>query len=202
MKPRSLIIFLFLVLVGGLAIWITLKDHSPEKKESPKTSSYSADEHSENHKEEDHDHSDQKDNHQDKDHDHEEKEGEGHGHGEPDEEESVGGVGKNNAVTAADEHDGIRLSEKAVEAMGIKTSPYEGGPIPDSAFVFYQDRVGVYRLREGWFKLVPLPASNQEGSGVPASGDLKAGDQLVVQGKGLLRAAELDAFSGEVGHSH
>lgn len=128
-------------------------------------------------------------------HEHKEGDGEEHGgeHGESEEEASLGGVGIGNAVTAADEHDGVKLSPKAMETMGIKTSPYEGCPVPDAALVFYQDKVGVYRLRDGWIKLIEIPH---------AGDDLNPGDQVVTQGAGLVRAAELDAFSGEVGHSH
>lgn len=110
-------------------------------------------------------------------------------HHEHEEEESTGGVGPHNAVTAADAHDGITLSPAAIECIGFATAVYDGQLIPKAALIFYQDKVGIYRLRDGWFKLVPAD-------------DLRLGDQIVVQGTGLLRVAELDAFSGEVGHSH
>lgn len=143
--------------------------------------------------------------HKDKEHqhgDHEEKgsKEEEQDHGE-EEEESTGGVGPNNAVTAADEHEGIKLSPKAMEFIGLKTEAYNGQMIPKASLVFYQDKVGIYRLRDGWFKLVPVTFSVSEPS-IPQSADLRPGDQIVVQGTGLLRVAELDAFSGEVGHSH
>lgn len=115
------------------------------------------------------------------------------------EEEAIGGVGPNNAVTAADEHDGIKLSPKTVKLIELKTDIYNGQAIPKSALVFYQDKIGVYRLRDGWFKLVPVIFNNQS---LPQSNDLRFGDQIVIQAIGLLRVAELDAFSGEVGHSH
>lgn len=110
-------------------------------------------------------------------------------HHEHEEEESTGGVGPHNAVTAADAHAGITLSLAAIECIGLATAVYDGQLIPKAALIFYQDKVGLYRLRDGWFKLV-------------SADDLRPGDQIVVQGTGLLRVAELDAFSGDVGHSH
>lgn len=115
------------------------------------------------------------------------------------EEEAAGGVGPNNAVTAADEHDGIKLSPKTIKLIELKTELYDGQTIPKSALVFYQDKIGVYRLRDGWFKLVPVTFNSQL---LPQSKDLRSDDQIVTQAMGLLRVAELDAFSGEVGHSH
>src|SRR3990167_5264502 len=137
------------------------------------------------------------DEHQDKEHEgeHKDKEHQHGDHGEKgskeeehgdDEEESTGGVGPNNAVTAADEHEGIKLSPKATEFIGLKTEAYDGQMIPKAALVFYQDKVGIYRLRDGWFKLVPVAFSLSESS-IPQSADLRPGDQIVVQGTGLLR---------------
>lgn len=149
----------------------------------------------ENHgKEEHHDH-DEKSEHKDDKHNHNEKSehdkhdehNEHSEHGE--EEESTGGVGPGNAVTAADEHDGIKLSDKAQNAISLKTETFIGGDVMKSALVFHQDKVSVYRFKDGWFKLIPVT-------------ELKAGDQVVVSGTALLRVAELDAFSTETGHSH
>ncbi len=126
-----------------------------------------------------------------------------HDEHEESEEESLGGVGKNNAVTAADEHDGIRLSPKAIQTLGIKTAPFSKGTIPASALVRYQDNIGVYRLRDDWFKLLPVTIKSQQGDSlVIVAEELKRDDQVVVVGTGLMRAAELDAFSGEASHSH
>lgn len=150
----------------------------------------------ENHgKDEHHDHdekSEHKNKNQDDEHNHDAKsEHDDHDehseHGE--EEESTGGVGPGNAVTAADEHDGIKLSDKAQNAIGLKTETFTGGDVMKSALVFHQDKVSVYRFKDGWFKMIPVT-------------DLKAGDQVVVSGTALLRVAELDAFSTETGHSH
>lgn len=144
----------------------------------------------ENHgKDEHHDHdekSEHKDKHQGDEHKHDDHD-EHSEHGE--EEESTGGVGPGNAVTAADEHDGIKLSDKAQKAIGLKTETFISGDVMKSALVFHQDKVSVYRFKDGWFKLISVT-------------ELKSGDQIVVSGAALLRVAELDAFSTETGHSH
>lgn len=137
--------------------------------------------------EEHHDHdkkSEQNDEHK---HDTESEQDDHEEHGE--EEESTGGVGPGNAVTAADEHDGIKLSDKAQKAIGLTTEVFSGGDVTKSALVFHQDHVSIYRFKNGWFKLIPVSK-------------LKIGDRIVVSGTSLLRVAELDAFSTESGHSH
>ncbi len=165
-------------------------NHNAEKEQAPIKNEKDEHGHDHDHKEEKKEKDGEPGHHEDhedpKDHEGEAAGEKEHGH---DEEESTGGVGPNNAVTAADEHDGIKLAPKAVQFIGLKTAAYDGHTIPSTALVFYQTEVGIYRLRDGWFKLVPAK-------------DLRAGDQIVIEGVGLLRVAELDAFSGEVGHSH
>ncbi len=206
MKIRYWII-ICVVLLGGLGLQARFQAKGrPSSTDSPKPE---ATRHPHEMKEnEDHDHDNEeeknghktgdKDEHGEADEDHED-----HGdHGES-EEESVGGVGKGNAVTAANKNRGIRLSPKAIETMGIKTDSYKNGIIPASALVRYQDNLGVYRLRENWFKLIPITIKNQQGDSLNIlSPDLETSDQIAVTGTGLLRAAELDAFSGEAAHSH
>jgi len=123
------------------------------------------------------------------------------GHG--DEEESTGGVGPNNAVTAADEHDGIKLSEKAIQTIGLKTESWNGKSVSGQTIVYHQDKTSVYRLKDGWYKLVPVTIISKTDNLVHITAtELVSGDLIATSGVGLLRVADLDAFSGEVGHSH
>lgn len=129
---------------------------------------------------------------------------EGHEEGE---EEASSGVGPGNAVTAADREKGLQFSDEAVKTLGIKTQDApEEFTLPKSAIVTFKDETGVYRLRDGWYKLI-------EGEARPRGllvrfishrkKDLRPSDQIVVEGAPLLRVAELDAFStGEAGHGH
>lgn len=122
-------------------------------------------------------------------------------------EEASSNVGPGNAVTAADPERGLQLSPEALQTLKIgSVSVPANGVIPKSAIVTFKDEVGVYRLRDCWFKLVEGSAKNRN-TGVVfiphRSSDLRSGDSVVVHGAPLLRVAELDAFStGEAGHGH
>ncbi len=104
------------------------------------------------------------------------------------------------AVLEANLKDGFRLSDKAKKVIGLVIKPLGSNPhmIPSSALVSYGDRVGVYRLRSGWFKLIEIQNSDeQRGSVVINSAELKDDDQIAVEGVALLRVSEMDAFGGE-----
>lgn len=141
---------------------------------------------------------------------HTEAEEHGHhekGHDEADENSSEGGsdnVGPDKAVLEADPKKGFRLSEAAAQRIGVKLAKVTSVPakVPPQAIVRIKDEIGVYRVRDGWFKLVH---GEVEGSVFrpEKEGDLRVDDQIAVSGIGLLRIAELDAFSsGEEGHGH
>lgn len=104
------------------------------------------------------------------------------------------------AVLEANLKDGFRLSDKAKKVIGLVTKPLGLKPhvIPPSAVVNYGDRVGVYRLRNGWFKLIEIKNSDElQGSVATSSAELKDDDQIAVEGVALLRVSEMDAFGGE-----
>ncbi len=141
---------------------------------------------------------------------HEDKEkhsegGDEHEHGH-EEEGSASRAGPNKALLAISEEHGIQLSDKAKQRLGLTYYSLTNSgisSIPSQALVFSRDRVGVYRLRNGWFKFVEVQKKQADASTVSIqSPQLQAGDQIVVQGVGLLRVADLDAFSEEVGHGH
>jgi len=111
---------------------------------------------------------------------------------EESEEQSVSSdVGPGKAVTAADPKQGIQLAVKAVEALGLQTRKVSALPVlvPKEGLVISREKTAVYRVREGWYKLVPLS-------------DLRVGDEMVIQGSDLLRVADLAAFESGGGHSH
>jgi hypothetical protein len=123
------------------------------------------------------------------------------------EEEASSNVGHGNAVTAADKHVGLQLSPEALKTLGIKTQllPAASG-LPKSAIVAFKDETGVYRLREGWYKLIEghvQPQGNRVRFTPHDNHDFRPGDHVVVEGVPLLRVTELDAFSsGDAGHAH
>ena len=76
-------------------------------------------------------------------------------HSEKKGEPSNFGLGK--GVVEASEKDGIKLSQKAVQTLGLKTVSISSSNIhtlPLGALIYFQEEVGVYRLRSGFFKLI------------------------------------------------
>lgn len=134
--------------------------------------------------------------------------GDEHGkEGHEEESEASSNVGPGNAVTAADPQKGLQLSPEALRTLKIESVPMPtNGVLPKSAIVTFKDEVGVYRLRDGWFKLVEGSAKNRNNGMlfVPhRSSDLRSSDSVIIHGAPLLRVAELDAFStGDAGHGH
>lgn len=104
------------------------------------------------------------------------------------------------AVLEANLKDGFRLSEKAKKVIGLVTKPLGSKPrtIPPSALVNYGDRIGVYRLRSGWFKLIELQNSSAANTTLNVNtSELKDEDEIAVDGVALLRVSDMDAFGGE-----
>lgn len=126
-----------------------------------------------------------------------------------DEEEAVSpAVGLDKGITAADEHDGIKLSAEAVKNFALQTLKLKSGAseweVPSKAIFVSGEEVNVYRLRDGFYKRVDFDTvSKIQGKVKIKSKELKGGDEVVISGLGFLRAAELSAFSsGEEGHGH
>lgn len=110
------------------------------------------------------------------------------------EHETAGGgsrTGPRKAVLEANEERGLKLSDKAIKRLGIKTAKLAGpSRIPKSALVRTAEETSVFVVREGWFRRVHAD-------------DLKGGETIVVAGAPLLRVAELDVLgSEEAGHDH
>ncbi len=125
------------------------------------------------------------------------------------EEEMVSpAVGPEKGITAADEHDGIKLSAEAIKNFGLQTQKLKSDPseweIPSNAILVSGEEVNIYRLREGFYKRIDFTVvSKSAGKLKIKSKELKGGDAIVLNGLGFLRAAELSAFSsGEEGHGH
>jgi hypothetical protein len=187
--------------------------HASEKKAlSPKK----ADQHEHAAGEEEHDDHDDHAKEEKHEHGKEEKEEKGHGHGHDEGEEEGHGdheeeggtrFGPGKAITAANKKDGIQLSEKAVKTLGLGYVAATGDgtfKLPFKAAVFFQDEVGVYRLKNGWHKLIEVQLISKTTSEVVVkTSELNSGDQIAKDGVPLLRAAELEAWGGSGdGHGH
>lgn len=130
---------------------------------------------------------------------------EGDDHGGEHEEEAAPDVGPGKGVEAFG-HDGMKLSAKAAESMGFRSTEVSGRDsfrVPIQSLVYFQDDVGVYRLRGGWIKMAHVEVMEKtKKDALLRSRDLKQGDHVVVAGAAALRVVELDLTSGEVGHGH
>ena len=108
-----------------------------------------------------------------------------------------------NAILSYTDKDGLRLSEIAVKTFGIATKPIQGNgtfQVPTSSLVYFQDHMGVYRLKSGAYKLLLIQMVNRTSLDHLIRGEeLKAGDVLVTAGASLLRVAEMQALYGSGG---
>lgn len=108
-------------------------------------------------------------------------------------------VGLGKAVIAATKEQGIKLSEKALKTLELGFMPLHSSQVtvPHGALVHFQDFSAIYRLRDGWFRLVEVePVIN--GNHVSfSSKEFKPGDQVVIQNGSLIRVVELDVFGPE-----
>lgn len=106
------------------------------------------------------------------------------------------------AILEVSQADGIRISDKAIKTLEIVTNSLSPGSesfsIPPSAIIHSLDKVGVYRLRNGWFKFIEVKMLERSSKRTTVySSELHSSDQVVIQGVALLRVTEMDAFGGE-----
>lgn len=155
-------------------------------------------------------------------HDHDEsevKEDEhGHNHAENDEhsdehghsddhggEEENGAIGPDKGITAKSAN-GFKLSQEAIKSFALKTEPLNSETVETSegSLVTIKDFKGVYRVRDQWIKRVPVKVLSKKNNRLTIEvSERAAGDQIVTQGAGFLRGAELVVEEGvSHGHSH
>lgn len=109
-------------------------------------------------------------------------------------------AGPNMAAQEANLKDGFKLAEKAQEMIGLKTKVLNEKPflVPSEALVYFGDKVGVYRLRNGWFKLIEITKPQNANAGaVLTSNEFVLEDKIVISGVALLRVSEMDIYGGE-----
>ncbi len=142
----------------------------------------------------------------------EHKEGEVHGkedghvHDEHEEDgEQAASVGPEKGITEVSERDGFKLSEQALKNFDLSFIKLNGnGPwnLPKTAVVHSGEEVNVFRRRSGFFKRIDFQIlKRQDRTFLIDSDDLREGDEVVTQGLGFLRIAEL-AATGDVAHGH
>lgn len=115
-------------------------------------------------------------------------------------------IGKNKAIVEVDESKGFKLSPEAIQSLKLQLSPANSSKIEikKSTLVSSKNIKGIYRFRGGFFKLVPVKIiSEKNGSYSVEATDITFGDQIVVNGLGLLRVADVySTDKSEYGHSH
>lgn len=161
---------------------------------------------------EQHDHENPSDKGEDHDHDHDHDHGkeEKGVHGRPTEhkhEEGGENVGPDKGIVEASEENGIKLSKEAFANFGIKSLKLTGnGPwsIPSSARLLSLEETNIYRVRDQFIKRIDFKTIKTAGGIITVqTSELRAGDEVVINGIGFLRIAELVAFGGAPeGHSH
>lgn len=107
-------------------------------------------------------------------------------------------TGAEKAVLEASEEKGLRLSAKAEKTLGIETKAVfgPGVTVPHEALVRSLEKISVYRLREGFYKLIDAKVvSKTNASAAVTAGGLVKGDRVVVLGAPLLRVAEMEAVN-------
>ena len=102
--------------------------------------------------------------------------------------------------------DGFKLNVKALKTFEIKTIKFvpQKTLISKSAIYKGLNEINLYRLRDGLFKRIDFKTVSQDKNEyLIASVDLKAGDEVVINGIGFLRMAEIAASGGlSDSHSH
>ena len=117
--------------------------------------------------------------------------------------EGAASVGKDKAVTEADEEMGFKLSDKALVNLEVKflTVTKAAKPavysLPSQSVVHLQDEVGVYVRKSGWIKRVEGKLVQKSKDQVLfQSKDLTTGSEIAVSGVPLLRVTEMEIFGG------
>ena len=153
---------------------------------------------------EEHDHDDKKE-HGEEEHKHDEKEEAEHGHGEAEEEGEGSVVGPEKGITEKGPL-GFKLSTEAQKTFSFKTASVAGPTltIPKGGMVQIKMEKSVFRIRQGWFKRVPVEVIQKKSdSYLIRSSELTADDQVVISEAGFFRMAEVAAEGGAShGHSH
>ncbi len=122
-------------------------------------------------------------------------------------EEGGSQVGPDKGILEANEASGIKLAPQAEKNFAIKRIKVPANGIvelPKKAIVTAVSEVNIVRYRDGFYKRVDFEEVNRTPTTVMIrSKDLKSTDEVVVQGLGFLRIAEISAFGGESeGHGH
>ena len=115
-------------------------------------------------------------------------------------------IGEGKAIVKSDERLGFQLSMEAIQSLKLhlKNVNEHNIKIDKNTLVIAKDKKGVYRYRDHYFKLVPVSIIKQiDDHYLVEINEIQFGDQIVVNGVGLLRVADIfSTDTSEYGHSH
>lgn len=115
-------------------------------------------------------------------------------------------IGTKKAITVIDIKEGFKLSPEAIKtfSLGFKNVVTNLIQIKKSTLVVSRDLKGIYRLRDGFFKLIPVRIISENASSYKIDPvDIIIGDQIVIKGIDLLRIADIySTDKSDYGHSH
>lgn len=151
-----------------------------------------------------------------KDHDHKEaghaEEEAGHkehqDHKDHDGHEGEGGkaVGKGKAIIEINDKYGFKLSPEAIKTLSLKLDTVNGEEfeIKKETLVTSKAISGIYRFKNGFFKLLPAEIKKETKDGyLVFVKNIVFGDQIVTNGVGLLKVADVYASDkSNYGHAH
>ncbi len=135
------------------------------------------------------------------------KEEKGHAdHGEHGEHGGGKAVGKGKAIEEVDENKGFKLSKEAIKTLKLKLQTVDGNEfsIDKTTLVSSKSTKGLYRFRGGFFKFMPVELLKEsKGKYLVKVKGVDFGDQIVIDGVGLLRVTDVySTDTSEYGHSH
>lgn len=212
MKKLLILVILIGALIGTLTLnaqessskkgHVIPNDHEHGKEENDHGHGKEEDDHGHGKEEDDHGHGKDEDDHgHDKDED-------DHGHGDEDDHGHGGGkaVGPGKAILEVSEAKGFKLSKEAFHALNVKFMDIEQDSIKirKDVLVSYQNKTGVYRYRNEFFKFIPVTIKEQkQGQYFVQSPALQSGDKVVTSPVGLIRITDVySTDTAEYGHGH
>lgn len=115
-------------------------------------------------------------------------------------------IGPDKAIVSAKRIDGLKFSETAIKTLGLSyVQMTTNNSIPESAVIYSQDKIGIYRLRNGYNKFIEIKLKNKSSTNVTIqeNKDITIEDKIAISGVSFIRNAEIDLNNKEdVGHGH
>lgn len=192
MKVKIIIMIVVLAMIGGC----NKHDDANHKHEEKN-------EHAEKEHGHEHDHDEKKEAHENE-HNDEHNDEHGDDHGDDHDHGSSKAIGVGKAIEVVDDNNGFKLSKEAQEKMKLAFFEIHQVPtvVKKEALVVTKDLVGVYRLRDSYYKFIPLK-KDMKNNFILSKEEFYLGDKIVVSGLDLLSISDVySQDKSEYGHGH